>query len=29
VFRREGEQLSLEITPGDAATTVRFTLAPQ
>ncbi len=33
-FRREGERLTLEITPGQAAsgadaTTVRFTLAPQ
>lgn len=28
-FRREGEKLTLEITPGAAATTVRFTLAPQ
>lgn len=29
VFRREGERLTIEITPGAAATTVRFTLAPQ
>jgi hypothetical protein len=28
-FRREGEKLTLEITPGADATTVRFTLAPQ
>jgi hypothetical protein len=28
-FRREGERLTLEITPAEAATTVRFTLAPQ
>ncbi len=28
-FRREGEKLTLEITPAAEATTVRFTLAPQ
>ena len=28
-YRREGEKLTLEITPGADETTVRFTLAPQ
>ena len=28
-FRREGERLVLEITPGAKTTVVRFTLAPQ
>lgn len=28
-YRREGEKLILEVTPGATETTVRFTLAPQ
>ncbi|GIK97513.1 MAG: hypothetical protein BroJett029_17220 [Alphaproteobacteria bacterium] len=28
-YRREGEKLTLEVTPGATETTVRFTLAPQ
>lgn len=28
-YRREGERLTLDVTPGAAETTVRFTLAPQ